>query len=836
MDQEINLTVFSPAAGIVTALEQVPDPVFAEKMLGDGLAVNPSDNFIFAPFDGLVKTLHKSLHAVVIEQQGIEILIHIGVETVNLKGQGFKALVKQGDTVKKGDKLLEFDRDFIAKNAPSNLVIVIVANKPDAVLNKTSAVDIRPGQPLFSLGAPLEEPKAESEPKGDAIFSEVISVKNKNGFHARPASVIAKMAAAYEDTNLEIIKNNTRANAKSMVEILGLSIDYNDNIQVSASGPQDAAALKEITQAILKGLNEGVTPPLKPVTAPVYDFTKQALVHGVSVFPDLAIGKAFIMQQDDIAVEESSSDSQGEAKKLEAAANSVRASIKSEAQNSSEKNKIEILKAHLAMLEDPFLIKSAQGFIQEGKTAGFAWKAAIKKSIDVLNATGNALLKERTADFKDVEARVLLELAGVKRTAPDFPAGSIVLVKDLLSYELGFLNKNVVGVVMALGSPTSHVSIMLKNMGVACIISAGEEILKIKPGSDVILDSQKGTLTVNPDNIEEVKKQKAAKEAIREINRSHAFEPAVTKDGTVIRVEGNVGTVAEAEKAYTMGSEGLALVRTEFLFSSAKTAPTEDEQYKLYQAISDSQRGSGQQEGKSVIIRTLDVGGDKPLAYMPIAPEENPIMGLRGVRNYGVEPEIFRAQIRAIMRVKPYGIAKIMLPMVGFIDELWQYKRIIMAEQEKLGIDKVSMGIMIEVPSAAILAGEFARHVDFFSIGTNDLTQYTLAIDRGHTALSPLADSLNPAVLKLIELTVQGGAKHNKPVGVCGAMASDIAAVPVLLGLGIRDLGVVGSLIPDIKAFIRTLDMAHCRNVAALALGMQEAGQVREMIKTQFKL
>jgi len=828
------LKVYSPLEGEVVDITNVPDPAFSEKMLGDGIAVNPKENFIYAPCDGVIKTLQKTLHAFVIESQGTEILVHIGVETVNLKGKGFKSFCSQGQNVKKGDKLLEIDRDFIAKNAESNLVILIVANRPEEPLNKTKAAYVKSGDELFSLGAQQEQVAEEQIPENiNEILSPVIKVHNKNGFHARPASVIAKLASGFKGTHIAVIKNNMRANAKSMVEILGLSIDFNDDIQVATSGKNSEVALREISSAIIKGLNEGPAPvslkqDVKPKT---YDFSGEVTIKGVTVFPDLAIGKSFVMLKKEIIVEENASDAKVESAKLAAAIEEVKDDLQKDiAACDAHKNRSEILKAHLSMLEDPFLEETAAELISGGKSAGYAFRAAIKKSIEVLNSTGNALLKERGADFTDIENRVLMKLNGIKTEMPDFPKDTVLVVKDLLSYELNLLGKNVVGVIMAAGSPTSHVSIMLRNMGIASVIGAGEGALTIPQGSDIILNSKNGIITVNPKNIEEVKKEKAEKEKVRALNRSHCFEPAITKDGAEIFVKGNVGTLKEAENAASLGSQGIGLVRSEFLFAQAQEAPDEETQYKLYQQITDTQKG------QSVIIRTLDVGGDKPLSYMPLPKEENPIVGLRGVRNYRLNLDIFKAQVRAIMRVNPHGTAKIMLPMVGFIDELWFFKRIVMAEQEKLGIKEVSMGIMIEVPSAAVLAAEFARHVDFFSIGTNDLTQYTLAIDRGHSILSPLADSLNPAVLKLIEMTVQGGAKHGKPVGVCGAMASDLAAVPVLLGLGIRELGVVSALIPDVKAFIRTLDMGKCQNIARLALGMQEAAQVREMIKAQFKL
>ncbi|MDR0734201.1 MAG: phosphoenolpyruvate--protein phosphotransferase [Elusimicrobiota bacterium] len=826
METDINLSVFSPASGVVVPLSEVPDPVFAEKMLGDGLAVNPSSNFIYAPFDGIVKTLHKAFHAVVIESKGIEVLIHIGVETVNMKGEGFSAFVAAGRQVKQGDKLIGFDRDLISRKAVSNLVVVIVSNRPEIELNKTEAGrDIQAGQFLFSLGAGVvpEQEAAVTKPE-DFALSRVITVKNKNGFHARPASLIAKLAAGFDKTVVQIIKGAQRANAKSMVEIMGLSIDYNDNIQVAAAGADKEAALKAVSEAILKGLNEGGGTSAKQN----YDFTKELEFYGVPAYPGLVIGKTFVLKKQNIDIEENASDPAAQSAKLQKATAAVKTALEKEIA-ASKGAKQEILRAHLEVLEDPFLLGTAEAIIKRGKSAGFAWRGAVEKSIKILEATGNKLLKERADDYKNAEARVLFELTDKKYETPVFPKDSIVIAKDLLAYELGSFNDNVAGLIIAGGSPTSHVAIMLKNMGLASILATGEAVLDIPAGRDIILNSELGKITLNPSNIEEIKKQKAAREAARAVNLRHAQEPAVTKDGTAITVKGNVGSLEEARKAAEKGSEGIGLVRTEFLFAGSQ-APSEAEQYELYQKITDSQRG------KPVIIRTLDVGGDKPLDYIDIPREENPIMGLRGVRNYKLHLELFKAQARAIMSVNPHGAAQIMLPMVGFLDEIINYKQIIAAEQEKLGVKKVSLGIMVEVPSAAVLAAEFAKHVDFFSIGTNDLTQYALAIDRGHNALSPLADTLNPAVLRLIKMTAEGALKYERPVGVCGAVASDITAVPVLLGLGIRDLSVVGGLIPDVKAFIRTLDIADCQEAAAAALTMQEARQTREIVKSKFKL
>ncbi|MDR1684579.1 MAG: phosphoenolpyruvate--protein phosphotransferase [Elusimicrobiota bacterium] len=829
---DTRLTIYSPVAGLVRPLTDVPDPVFAEKMLGDGLAVEPSSNTLYAPMDGVVKTLHKAFHALVIEKDGVEILIHVGVETVNMHGEGFKAFVSKGSAVKKGDKLLEFDRDLISKRAQSNFVIVIVANQPEVKIFTTSAKEAAPGQPLFALGAAVKEeaPAPAARPPQPELCSDVITIQNKNGFHARPASVLAKLAAGFEDTDIFIVKNNTRANAKSMVEILGLGIDFGDKISFCASGARQAQALEEVTAAILKGLNEGARAQTG-ANKPKPDFSKEAQLSGVNVFPGLVLGKAFIYEKEEIKVEEYCDNPEKELNKLYAAVEAVTAALKAEIEAAAgHTGKTEILEAHLTMLGDPVLRQTSRELVKSGKCAAFACRAATQKGISVLQATGNKLLQERADDYKDVEARLIFALTGKKQTAPVFGPDTILIMRNMLPYELAYINQNVKGIALAGGSPTSHVSIMLKNMGVPSIISLGGDIMSVPQGADVIINSELGTITINPSNIEEVKKQQQIKAKARAENRARALEPAITKDGVEIRIKGNVGTLDEAQKAAALGAKGLGLVRSEFLFAGNAVAPTEEEQYKLYQQIADSQNG------QSVIIRTLDVGGDKPLAFMPIEREENPIMGLRGVRNYSLDIEIFKSQVRAILRVTPCGAAKIMLPMIGFTGELAFFREIIAKEAAALGVKDFSVGIMVEVPSAALMAGEFARQADFLSLGTNDLTQYALAIDRGHPSLSSYADTLNPAVLKLIAMTAEGGAKHGKPVGVCGAAASDLVAVPLLIGLGVSDLSVVGPLIPDVKAFIRTLDFKECRDMARAALNMQQARQTREMVKARFKL
>jgi phosphoenolpyruvate-protein phosphotransferase len=478
------------------------------------------------------------------------------------------------------------------------------------------------------------------------------------------------------------------------------------------------------------------------------------------------------------------------------------------------------------MLEDPFLIKKMEENLLHNKTAAFAWQTALHQSIEVLNSAGNKILRERAEDFNDIYLRVLAEITDNKTVWPNVPSHSVIITKDLLPSETDFLNKNTVGVAMAMGSNSSHAAMILKNIGMPSLAGLGINALTIKNGTDIILNSEKGELTVNPRNIEETEKEIAERIRKNGENKLKAKEPAITKDGIKIEVKGNIGKEQEAKEAFENGSDGLGLVRTEFIFAKFLSAPSEELQTEIYGQIARTQRG------KPVTMRTFDVGGDKPLPYLPLPPEDNPIMGMRGVRNYKIGSELFKTQIRALLRAGTN--IKIMLPMVGFADEIIEYKEIIRAQEKTLGVSGTQIGIMIEIPAAALMAEQFAKYADFFSLGTNDLTQYALAIDRSNPFLNARGDYLNPALLKLIQMTAAGAQKYSKPVGICGAMASDIESLAVLIGLGIRDLSVVPALIPDVKAFIRSVKAGACEKIAKQCLSLENAQEARELIKAEF--
>ena len=833
MTQKI-LNLYSPVKGKAIDLSQVPDEAFAQKMLGDGIAVLPEENAVYAPTNGVIKNVHKCLHAIVIEKDGFEILIHIGIDSVSLKGQNFKALVKEGDTVKQGQKLIEFDRDFLAKHTPSNAVIMIIVSPLEVTLKKENLADVDLQTKVFEVSCQEEiNNNQDNTNQSEYTFiTEEFTVTNKTGLHARPAGEVANLAKSFKDIDILLIKNQKSANAKSVVEILGLSIEYGDKIQITAHGHDAGAAANAVKDCILHKLKDNVVKE-SPKQAQVHVNEKgETQIKGIGIFDGITIGKTYVLKDLQFKLEEKSAlppeeelaKFQGSLKRVKDALDKERHAVY------GQKDREEILLAHITILEDPFLIEETRQSIMQGFSAAFAFSSAVRRAISVLKNTGNEILRSRVADFIDLETRILTDLTGKNYGIPEFEEDTIIIVRELLSYQLKRLNEHVTGVIMAEGSALSHVSIMLKTLGIPAIIGCGDTVLDTPNGTDIILDSKLGIVTLNPVNIEEVRKKAQVIKMNRQENLLHAFEAAKTKDGAEIIVSGNVGTIEQAELSAKQGANGIGLVRTEFLFANYKQAPTEQEQYEIYQKIVDSQKGN------PVIIRTLDVGADKPIPFIPQIEEDNPILGRRGIRTSLTNVELLKTQLRAIMRVKPYGMAKIMIPMVTFVEEIATVKRFIKEEQEKLGIDKVSVGMMMEVPAAALMAKEFAEEVDFFSIGTNDLTQYTLALDRSHPTLNFLSDSLNPSVLRMVNIITQGAAAHNIPVGVCGAVASEPAGAILLIGLGVKALSVVPSAIADIKALIRGLEIKKCKEVAQKALNCNSVNDVRALVKKEFDI
>lgn len=832
-----DFTVSAPTDGQVVALEQVPDPAFAEKMLGDGLAINPSSHFVVAPFDAQVINLHCSLHAITLKNQQVEVLIHIGVDSVGLKGKGFEALVKTGDQVKRGQKLIAFDPDFLAQHTPCNWVITLVTSPEGTPVKGTPEKQVIAGQSvLFSLpgvqAAPL--PQGSSVSENNWIYSRTVTISNPNGLHARPAAALGRAAKLYP-FSIEIECAGKRANLKSLVAVMGLGLNRGTQVRLRANASAELAesALHKLADFLESGLGEQETdaaeqtPTKAAEPAPLRVSEDKNTFYALTACIGLAHGQSFQWRKQDITFPQTADSPSKEKAALNKVLQEVLLDINTQEKSASTTGKT-ILQAHKQLLQDAFLIDCTNQYIEQGKSAPAAFNEAIRASIDVLKNTQNRFLAERIADLKDVRRRILEKLTGNIQTRPQIPPRSILITDELLPSDMKDIDSHVQGVVMAYGSPTAHVSILLRNRGIPSVVSAGGNVLQIVDGTSTILNATEGVVQLNPTEkqLELIVQQEKKEKTEQELAQQAAYQPALTTDGVQIYISGNASNLQEAKAAQANGADGLGLVRTEFLFYKGTQGPTEQEQYDLYQQISSALSGN------PVTLRTLDVGGDKPVSYMPIPTEENPIVGLRGVRNYARYRDIFLSQIRAMLRVTPTGTAHIMLPMVSFLQELVYYKHLIEEEKQKMGLSvHIPVGIMVEVPSAALQAEQLAEQADFFSIGTNDLTQYTLAIDRGHKTLCSQADALHPAVLRLIHLTCQGAAKYKKPVAVCGAIAGDLTAVPILMGLGVTELAVSSNLIAPIKALVRKLNHRQTVQLAEQALQCRDAQAVRALVK-----
>jgi phosphocarrier protein FPr/phosphocarrier protein len=436
-------------------------------------------------------------------------------------------------------------------------------------------------------------------------------------------------------------------------------------------------------------------------------------------------------------------------------------------------------------------------------------------------------MAERADDLLDLETRVLAALSGHTAAGPDFPPESILIANELLPSQLVALdNTKLAGICLAAGGATSHVSIIAAAMDIPTMVATGPGALRIPTGMPVVLDAEAGWLYVDPPrmHVELVRSQLAEKRARRVAEQLAAQRECRTADGTRIEVFANVGSEAEAHAAVRNGAEGSGLLRTEFLFLERTAPPDEAEQLEQYQQIARAL------EGRPLTIRTLDIGGDKPIPYLPLPHEENPALGLRGVRTSLWRPDLLRIQLRAILRVRPIGQCRILLPMITDAGEIRAVRSMLDDLRREEGYrEPVALGAMIETPASAVMADRIAREADFLSVGTNDLTQYTLAMDRGHTELAARLDALHPAVLRLIAKAVEAARVHSRTVAICGGLASDPVAVPILIGLGVHELSMVPAVIPQLKALIATLNMEDCTTLATNALERETAEAVRAL-------
>ncbi|HEX7975129.1 MAG TPA: phosphoenolpyruvate--protein phosphotransferase [Anaerolineales bacterium] len=665
-------------------------------------------------------------------------------------------------------------------------------------------------------------------------------IQNQTGLHARPAKVLVNLAKQFKaDISLQV--NAKRANAKSMVSVLTLGAVKGSCILIQANGEDEDAAIAELEAAILSGLGDNDHPaepqpvpaPPKVETPPETSPAPAGAIKGIAASPGIAVGPVFHYQQTEPDLESLDAlagSGQMGLKEALAQAKEQLAALHRQMTEKKLGGEAAIFEAHSELLGDPELADAVQARVDAGQSPIKAWKMTIDERAAAIAALNDPLLAARADDLRDVGRRVLRLMLGLSEKGISMPNTPVVVIARELSPSdtASFDPQRVLGFGIVNGGPTSHIAILARAMGLPAIVGADESILAVAEQTTVILNGNNGTLTVDPS--EDVLAQAAQTQRNWLEQRRSAQEqanlPASTLDGHHVDVTANAGSVADAVKAVKMGADGIGLLRTEFLFLERSVAPSEEEQYEVYRAIAQTM-GS-----RPVIVRTLDIGGDKPVPYIQLKPEMNPFLGERGIRLCLNRPELFNQQLRAILRAAPEGNLRIMFPMVSDIAEVRQARALIEELRSQLGAPPVQIGIMIEVPSAALLADKLAPEIDFFSIGTNDLTQYTLAIDRAHPALAAKHDGLHPAVLRLIAQTIDAAHQYGKRADLCGELGSDPAAVPILVGLGMDELSVSTPAVPTVKALVRTLKLADVQPLARQALACSTAREVRELVKT----
>lgn len=651
------------------------------------------------------------------------------------------------------------------------------------------------------------------------------------GLHARPATTFVETAKQFE-SRVEVRYNNRVADGKSMISLLRLGAGGGAELVIAADGTDAPAALEALGAAVQAGLGEGEPEHTAPVAAAAAWKPRDTVttLDGIAASPGLAIGPIFQFTRTSANVADRRGDPKAEEPRLRGAIAGAKAELYElyeDVRSRSGEGRAAIFRAHAEFLEDPDLHAAALARVRDGHDAAWSWNQEVQERVTQLRSLDDPLLANRAVDLQDVGTRVLRQLGAVDDTAPALPPTPIVLVADdLTPSDTARLDpQTVLGFCTARGGPTSHTAIIARSLDIPAIVGAGPAVLQAADGTTAVLDGGGGALYLDPSSadLEAARLAQQDVHAEREAERLRCYEPAITTDGHRVEVVANVAAPEEAQRAVDAGAEGIGLFRTEFLFLDRDRPPSEEEQFAAYSEVTRALNGL------PAIIRTLDIGGDKNVPYLDLPTEDNPFLGVRGIRLCFARPELFRTQLRAILRAASSGPLRIMYPMIASLDELRRARAITEQVRAEVDAPPVEIGIMVEVPSAVLVADELAAEADFFSIGTNDLTQYILAMDRLHPMLAKQADGLHPAVLRAIDLTVRAASAKNKWVGVCGGIAGDPRGALILVGLGVTELSVSIPSVAAIKAAMRRASLEDAQQLARKALGCTSAAEVRAL-------
>jgi phosphoenolpyruvate-protein phosphotransferase/dihydroxyacetone kinase phosphotransfer subunit len=789
-------------------------------------------------------------------------------------GDGVLVLMDLGSAVMSAEMAVEMLQDeqrekVLLTSAPlvEGAVAAAVTARLGAPLEQV-AEEARGGlQPKAEhLGAEGKESAAEAEAQPaveEGAVTARLSVRNPLGLHARPAARFVQTAGSYDArvTVRNLTTGRGPASGRSLNAVATLGVRQGHEIEVQATGPQSEQVVEALQELAARNFDEEIGPepstslrtapretaattparPASPKAAtakPLPPPEPGAILTGLPASPGIAVAPARLFRPPVPEVptrqaEDPDAEWSALQQSIEAVRNEIRQTRSSVAARAGEYH-AGIFDAHLLFLEDEALLEPARRLIfDEKRNAGDAWNRASEEMAAQYRSLEDEYMRARADDVTAVARQVVAHLIGQSSAAKGIEAAGILVAAELTPADTAGLDTALVhAIATAFGGPTSHSAILSRSLGIPAVVGLGERLLGVTEGAALALDGVAGTVIVEP-SAEITRDYRARGEARREAERrarSAAHEPAVTRDGRRIEVVANAGSVEDVRAAVAGGAEGVGLLRTEFLFVGRTSLPDEEEQYSAYRQLAETL------EGRPMIVRTLDVGADKPLAYLPRPPEANPFLGVRGIRLALAEPELLSTQLRAILRVAVEFPLKVMFPMVATLEELRRAEGLVRQAREELAgrgapmADRIDVGMMVEVPAAALGAERFAPEVDFFSIGTNDLSQYTMAADRGNEHVAALADALEPAVLRLIGQVVDAAEAHGKWVGVCGELAGDPLATPVLVGLGVRELSMSPPSIPSVKQAVRDVDLAGARALADKALSLESAAAVRTLL------
>ncbi|MGE5377007.1 MAG: phosphoenolpyruvate--protein phosphotransferase [Bacteroidota bacterium] len=768
-------------------------------------------------------------------------------------GEGVLVLMDLGSAVLSAKMALDFLPPEMAEKVLFCGAPMIEGAVAAAVqIGLTSDLDIICREANAALAPKREQLGQEESVPGAALLpvpdeaaeSITITLTNLHGLHARPAAKFVQTAARFAANVLvtDLTNGKGPVSARSLNAVATLGAIENHQICISASGEEARLVLAALKALIEDNFGEAPAVP-GAVDAPVEVHevvTESGVIKAVPISDGYALAPLYKYQAQRPPVPtEPAGNPEAEWTRLQAALESTIREVNQLARRMKQSigsNEGAIFDAHLLILQDPDLIQQARkGIDERHENAAFAWNAAITAAAESYRALDDPYLQQRAVDVEDVGTQVLFAMMNKKANGPvTFDQPVILYAADLTPTETSQLDMDkVLGIITGGGGPTSHSAILSRALGIPAVAGVGRVLDRQPSGTLAAINGARGEVWLDPS--EEVQADiqawRAEWLAGREKLLQTSQQPAMTKDGQRVEVFANIGGVNDARGAIQNGAEGVGLLRTEFLFLTRETAPSEEDQFGILREIFETM---GDQ--RPVTTRTLDVGGDKELPYIQLPEEPNPFLGVRALRLSLARPDLFMTQLRAVLRAAEGFPCRIMFPMVADVDEVRKARQYVeqahvqLSEEKKPHAWPVELGIMVEIPSVALLAPVLANEVDFFSIGTNDLTQYTLAAERGNPALSHLADGLHPAVLRLIGEVVKASHAVGKWTGICGELGGDPEATAILVGLGVDELSLNPAGIPRIKSILRELTMEKARLLAGHALSCQTSKEVRQLV------